>query len=80
MLIKAGKIESARVRVEHVIREDYLIEALELLHLYCDTLLARFGLVATQRLRDPHSREMDAGVSEAIYTLVYAAPRFGWLG
>jgi vacuolar protein sorting-associated protein IST1 len=46
-LLKQGKIESARVRVEHVIREDFLIEALELLQLYVDTLLARFGLVTT---------------------------------
>ncbi len=45
-LLKDGKVESARVRVEHVIREDFLIEALELLHLHVDTLLARFGLTA----------------------------------
>ncbi|KAJ3315918.1 Vacuolar protein sorting-associated protein ist1 [Boothiomyces sp. JEL0838] len=67
-LIQAEKLESARVRVEHIIREDFLIEALELLALYVDTLLARFGLVETQK-------EMDHGVSESIYAIVYAAPR-----
>lgn len=67
-LIQAEKLESARVRVEHIIREDFLIEALELLALYVDTLLARFGLVETQK-------EMDQGVSESIYAIVYAAPR-----
>lgn len=49
LLLTAGKNESARVRVEHVIREDFLIEALELLHLYVDTLLARFGLLTSQK-------------------------------
>ncbi len=33
-LLSNNKIESARIRVEHVIRDDYYIEALELLHLY----------------------------------------------
>ncbi|KAJ3367169.1 Vacuolar protein sorting-associated protein ist1 [Kappamyces sp. JEL0680] len=60
MLLKAGKTESARIRVEHIIREDFLVEALELLHLYADTLLAR---------------DLDAGISEAVHALVYAAPR-----
>ena len=44
-----GKTESARVRVEHVIREDFLIEALELLQLYTDLLSARFGLLLSQK-------------------------------
>lgn len=44
-LLDKGKEESARVRVEHVIREDLFIEAMEILELYCDLLLARFGLI-----------------------------------
>lgn len=67
MLIKAGKIESARVRVEHVIRDDFMIEALELVHLYTDTLSARIGLLSF--------KDLDPGISEAVYALVYAAPR-----
>jgi hypothetical protein len=46
-LLKLGKWESARIRIEHVIREDFLVEALELVELYVDTLLSRFGLVTT---------------------------------
>ena len=38
-----------RVKVEHIIREDYLVEAMEMLELYCDLLLARFGLIETQQ-------------------------------
>ena len=36
-----GKIERAKIRVEHIIREDYLVEAMEVLEMYCDLLLAR---------------------------------------
>lgn len=43
--IAAGKIERAKIRVEHIIREDYMVEAMELLEMYCDLLLARFGLI-----------------------------------
>ncbi|KAL3245167.1 hypothetical protein MRX96_018303 [Rhipicephalus microplus] len=31
-----GKTERARIRVEHIIREDYLVEAMELVEVYCD--------------------------------------------
>ena len=34
-------------QVEHIIREDYMVEALEILELFCDLLLARFGLIET---------------------------------
>ena len=32
-------------KVEHIIREDYLVEAMEVVELYCDLLLARFGML-----------------------------------
>jgi vacuolar protein sorting-associated protein IST1 len=41
--LATGKEERARIRVEHIIREDYLVEAM--LEMYCDLLLARFGLL-----------------------------------
>ena len=43
--ISAGKYERAKIRVEHIIREDYMVEAMEVVEMYCDLLLARFGLV-----------------------------------
>lgn len=45
----SGKDERARIRVEHIIREDYLVEAMEILELYCDLLLARFGLIQSMK-------------------------------
>ncbi|XP_072926357.1 IST1 homolog isoform X1 [Hemitrygon akajei] len=66
--LAAGKDERARIRVEHIIREDYLVEAMEILELYCDLLLARFGMIQSMK-------ELDTGLSESISTLIWAAPR-----
>ncbi|KAG2365543.1 regulator of Vps4 activity in the MVB pathway-domain-containing protein [Suillus spraguei] len=45
LLLEKGKIESARVKVEAVINEDVNLELYELLELYCELLIARFGLL-----------------------------------
>ncbi|ESP03980.1 hypothetical protein LOTGIDRAFT_177795 [Lottia gigantea] len=66
--ISGGKDDRARIRVEHIVREDYLVEAMELLEMYCDLLLARFGLIQTQK-------EIDPGLEEAIASLIWATPR-----
>nr|XP_056718627.1 IST1 homolog [Euleptes europaea] len=66
--LASGKDERARIRVEHIIREDYLVEAMEILELYCDLLLARFGLIQSMK-------ELDSGLAEAVSTLIWAAPR-----
>jgi vacuolar protein sorting-associated protein IST1 len=67
-LLGKGKDESARIRVENIIREDLTVEALELMELYTETLLARFGLLETMRHCDP-------ALSEAVNTVIYASPR-----
>ncbi|OBZ82334.1 protein IST1 [Choanephora cucurbitarum] len=69
-LLEKGKDESARIRVEHIIRDDLLIEAMENLELYCDLLLARFGLLETYKTCDP-------SIAEAVNTIIWAAPRVG---
>ncbi|KAM4638253.1 IST1 homolog isoform 2-T2 [Amazona ochrocephala] len=66
--LAARKDERARICVEHIIREDYLVEAMEILELYCDLLLARFGLIQSMK-------ELDSGLAEAVSTLIWAAPR-----
>ena len=33
------------LQVEHIVREDYLVEAMEIIEMFCDLLLARFGLL-----------------------------------
>ncbi|XP_034738197.1 IST1 homolog isoform X3 [Etheostoma cragini] len=66
--LSSGKDERARIRVEHIIREDYMVEAMEILELYCDLLLTRFGLIQSMK-------ELDPGLQEAVSTLIWAAPR-----
>ncbi|KAH8110584.1 DUF292-domain-containing protein [Phellopilus nigrolimitatus] len=68
-LLEQRKIEKARVRVENIITEDIHVELLELLELYCELLIARFGLL------DQNSREPDPGVSEGVCNIIHAAPR-----
>ncbi|KAI3382841.1 hypothetical protein SNEBB_000437 [Seison nebaliae] len=66
--LKQNKGDRARVRVEHIIREDYVVEAYEILEMYCDLLLARFGLIQNMK-------EVDPSIEEAISSLIWCAPR-----
>ncbi|XP_049821928.1 IST1 homolog isoform X2 [Aethina tumida] len=63
-----GKHERAKIRVEYIIREDYLVEALEIVEMYCDLLLARFGMITNMK-------ELDDGIAEAVSSLIWVAPR-----
>ncbi|KJE91760.1 hypothetical protein CAOG_02851 [Capsaspora owczarzaki ATCC 30864] len=67
-LLDKGKEESARIKVEHIIREDYMIEAMELIELYCDLLLARYGIIEQMKY-------CDDGIREAVNTIIWVAPR-----
>ncbi|XP_015795496.1 IST1 homolog [Tetranychus urticae] len=64
--IFTGKIDRARIRVEHIIREDYLVEAFEMLEMYCDLLLTRFGMIEQMRT-------VDEGLVEAISSIIWAS-------
>jgi vacuolar protein sorting-associated protein IST1 len=44
-LLAVGKLESARIRVENIIRSDIATELHEILELYCELLLARIQLL-----------------------------------
>ncbi|KAM6498596.1 DUF292 domain containing protein [Amanita muscaria] len=68
-LLERGKEETSRIKVEALINEDIFTELLELLELYCELLLARFGLL------DQNTREPDPGISESVYSIIHAAPR-----
>ncbi|GJE86278.1 IST1 family protein [Phanerochaete sordida] len=69
MLVEKDKLETARIKVENIINEDIYVELLELLELYCELLLARFGVL------DQPTREPDPAVSEGVCAIIYAAPR-----
>ncbi|KAG8669216.1 Vacuolar protein sorting-associated protein ist1 [Fusarium poae] len=66
-LLEAGKEDSARIRVENIIRSDITSELHEILELYCELLLARSGLL--------EAHTVDPGLEEAIQSLIYAAPK-----
>lgn len=67
-LLEKGKDESARIKVEHVIREDFATEALEILELFCDLLLARLPIIKEQN-------HLPSELAEAVHTLIYASYR-----
>lgn len=66
--IKNKRTERARIRVEHIIREDYLVEAMEVVELYCDLLLARFGMLEQMTY-------CEESLAESVATLIWVAPR-----
>ncbi len=49
LVVFQDKIDRARIKVEHIIREDYSVEGMEIVEMYCDLLLARFGLVQSMK-------------------------------
>lgn len=67
-LISAGKEDRARIKVECIIRDDYLVEAYELIETFCDLLVARFGLIEM-------SKNIPEGLETAISTVIWATPR-----
>jgi vacuolar protein sorting-associated protein IST1 len=68
--ISNNKEDRARIRVESIIREDFVVEAYELLEMYCELLLARFGIIQQMK-------EVDDGIAEAVSSLLWVAPRIG---
>ncbi|KAK7755538.1 Vacuolar protein sorting-associated protein ist1 [Diatrype stigma] len=66
-LLEAGKIDSARIRVENIIRSDITNELHEILELYCELLLARSGLL--------EAPTCDPGLEEAVKSVIYSAPK-----
>ncbi|KXJ85793.1 DUF292 domain-containing protein [Microdochium bolleyi] len=66
-LLEVGKIDSAKIRVENIIRADITNELHEILELYCELLLARSGLL--------DAPTCDPGLEEAVKSIIYAAPK-----
>ena len=67
-LLREGKEEKARIRVEHLIRADFTIEAYELLGLLCELLHERVALIKSERACPPD-------MAEAMCTLIWASAR-----
>lgn len=66
-LLKENRINHAKIKTEYIIRDDYLIEAMEIIELYLELLLVRSQLILKQ--------DFDENCLEAIAGLLYSSPR-----
>ncbi|MQL89903.1 hypothetical protein Taro_022477 [Colocasia esculenta] len=48
-LLETGQDQTARIRVEHVIREEKTMSAYELIELYCELIVARLAIIESQK-------------------------------
>lgn len=66
--LQAGQEPIARIRVEHVIREQNICAAYAVLELFCEFLLARVPILESQK-------ECPTEMREAVASIIFAAPR-----
>ncbi|CAI9096187.1 OLC1v1032272C1 [Oldenlandia corymbosa var. corymbosa] len=66
--LQAGQEPIARIRVEHVIREQNTWAAYEILEMFCEFVLARVPILESQR-------ECPSELREAVASIIFAAPR-----
>lgn len=67
-LLRTNKQESARIRVEAVIRENLLLQAIETLELFVELLAVRVQLIEK-------AKDVPPDMMEALGSLVYASQR-----
>ncbi|PPS09008.1 hypothetical protein GOBAR_AA11637 [Gossypium barbadense] len=67
-LLEIGQEATARIRVEHIIREENTMAAQEILELFCELIAVRLPIIETQR-------ECPLDLKEAISSICFAAPR-----
>ncbi|XP_068637280.1 uncharacterized protein [Aristolochia californica] len=67
-LLENGEEATARIRVEHIIREENMMAAQEIIELFCELISARLPIIEMQR-------ECPLDLKEAIASVCFAAPR-----
>ncbi|GAB4845232.1 hypothetical protein Ancab_038641 [Ancistrocladus abbreviatus] len=67
-LLETGQEATARIRVEHIIREENMMAAQEILELFCELIAVRLPIIEAQR-------ECPLDLKEAISSVCFAAPR-----
>lgn len=68
LLLQSGQDATARIRVEHVIREQNVLAANEFIELFCELVVSRLSIIAKRR-------ECPADLKEGIASLIFASPR-----
>ncbi|XP_022749908.1 IST1 homolog [Durio zibethinus] len=48
-LLESGQDQTARIRVEHVVREEKTVAAYNLLGIYCELIVARMPIIESQK-------------------------------
>nr|GMC55179.1 IST1 homolog [Ipomoea batatas]GME20549.1 IST1 homolog [Ipomoea batatas] len=67
-LLETGQEATARIRVEHIIREEKMMAAQEIIELFCELISVRLPIIEAQR-------ECPLDLKEAISSICFAAPR-----
>lgn len=67
-LLRDRQEDTARIRVEHVIREQNIMAANEIIELFCELIVTRLPIIAKQK-------ECPADLKEGICSLIFASPR-----
>lgn len=67
-LLTTGQEPSARIRVEHIIREQNILAAYDILELFCELVAVRLPIIESQR-------NCPLDLKEAISSLIFASPR-----
>ncbi|GMI77114.1 IST1-LIKE 1 [Hibiscus trionum] len=67
-LLETGQEATARIRVEHIVREENIMAAQEILELFCELIAVRLPIIEAQR-------DCPLDLKEAISSICFAAPR-----
>ncbi|KAF3552301.1 hypothetical protein DY000_02009458 [Brassica cretica] len=68
LLLQSGQDATARIRVEHVIREQNILAANEIIELFCELIVSRLAIITKQK-------ECPVDLKEGIASVIFAAPR-----
>ncbi|XP_013626038.1 PREDICTED: IST1-like protein isoform X1 [Brassica oleracea var. oleracea] len=68
LLLQSGQDATARIRVEHVIREQNILAANEIIELFCELIVSRLAIITKHK-------ECPVDLKEGIASLIFAAPR-----
>lgn len=67
-LLDTAQDRTARIRVEHVIREEKMVAAYDLIEIYCELIVARLPIIDSQKT-------CPIDLKEAVTSVIFAAPR-----
>ncbi|KAG6723454.1 hypothetical protein I3842_03G208300 [Carya illinoinensis] len=69
-LLESGQDRTARIRVEHVVREEKTTSAYELIEIYCELIVSRRSIIDSQK-------NCPIDMKEAISSVIFASPKCG---